>query len=501
MIAYEREILKAQGQFEWLLEATTKAAGEGRPLHEVEKTLWDALLGIGLSILRAHVGAQGEGDLGEVMPHADGRSLRRMGEKSESRYVSVFGELDVSEYVYAERESQKIEVRPVSARLEMPDSEFSPLLEHWAQGFAVHSSFGESREAVQRILGLGISVSALENMNRRMAKQVEGFRETIEAPPPEEEGEIIVMAADCKGVPMVQDEKAPRPKGTRLTKGEKKNKKKMAAVTAVYSIDRFKRTPDDVMTDLREKNEKSEKADRPKPQNKMVRAEMTRMEGDQESNGKDRAFAAASEEIARRNPGGSKRVAVVMDGEKALWKRVLQLFPLAVFILDLYHVIEHLWGAAHAFFGEGTEEAREFVDKQLRAILEGRVGYVIGSMKQMSTKHSLRGSKKEKVDSVVTYFNNNRRCMKYDEYLAEGLPIGSGVAEGTCRHLVKDRMEQTGMRWRLEGAQAMLDLRATYINGHWKRFHDHGIEQNARRCAAQMNIINAMKHEENRDVG
>ena len=60
--------------------------------------------------------------------------------------------------------------------------------------------------------------------------------------------------------------------------------------------------------------------------------------------------------------------------------------------------------------------------------------------------------------------------MRYDAYLAAGYPIGSGVAEGACRHLVKDRMERTGMRWTVEGAQAILDLRSTYLNGDWTRF-------------------------------
>ena len=61
--------------------------------------------------------------------------------------------------------------------------------------------------------------------------------------------------------------------------------------------------------------------------------------------------------------------------------------------------------------------------------------------------------------------------MKYDEYLAAGYPIGSGVVEGACRHLVKDRMEKTGMRWRIEGAQAILNLRAIYVNDDWAPFH------------------------------
>ncbi len=77
----------------------------------------------------------------------------------------------------------------------------------------------------------------------------------------------------------------------------------------------------------------------------------------------------------------------------------------------------------------------------------------------------------------MEYLANNREHMRYDEYLAAGYPIGSGVAEGACRHLVKDRMEQTGMRWTVEGAQAMLHVRALYLNGQWGEFLEFRVEQ------------------------
>ena len=74
--------------------------------------------------------------------------------------------------------------------------------------------------------------------------------------------------------------------------------------------------------------------------------------------------------------------------------------------------------------------------------------------------------------SVIGYYENNRQHMRYDEYLAAGYPIGSGVAEGACRHVVKDRLEQTGMRWTINGAQAMLHLRAIYLNGTLERVRE-----------------------------
>jgi len=95
---------------------------------------------------------------------------------------------------------------------------------------------------------------------------------------------------------------------------------------------------------------------------------------------------------------------------------------------------------------------------------------VIREFRRLILKHDLKGEKKKTVQSAITYYDNNREHMRYDEYLAAGYPIASGVIEGACHHFVKDRMEGAGMRWELEGAQAMLSLRAIYLNGQWDDF-------------------------------
>ena len=161
-----------------------------------------------------------------------------------------------------------------------------------------------------------------------------------------------------------------------------------------------------------------------------------------------------------------------MDGERALWEAQRVYFSEAVGILDLFHVLERLWAVAHCFHREGTREAGQFVEDKLRDLLQGRVGYVIGGFRQRLTKGKLSGARRKVLESAIEYMENNRQHMRYDKYLAAGYPIGSGVAEGACRHLVKDRMEQTGMRWTVQGAQAMLHVRALYLNDQWEDFLD-----------------------------
>jgi len=182
-----------------------------------------------------------------------------------------------------------------------------------------------------------------------------------------------------------------------------------------------------------------------------------------------------------RNPDGTKPVVCVMDGERALWRKLTDTIDDVVGVLDIFHVLERLWQAAHCFHPEGSEEAQVFVTDRLLRLLRGQAGYVIGGLKQMTTKQKLKGSRGKQMSAVIGYLHRNRRLLRYDEYLAAGYPIGSGVAEGACRHLVKDRMELTGMRWRIPGAQAMLDLRAVYINGDWDSFQEHRVQEEGRR--------------------
>ena len=168
------------------------------------------------------------------------------------------------------------------------------------------------------------------------------------------------------------------------------------------------------------------------------------------------------------------------DGERALQDRQSEYLPEnTVCILDLFHVMERLWKVAWCFFDERTQKrkAHQWVEERLKRLLEGKVDSVIRGMRYQATQRGLKGQKRKTVRDAAEYFERNRDRMKYDEYLAAGYPIGSGVVEGACRHLVKDRMERTGMRWLPSGAQAMLDLRATYLNGEWNAFWNFHMTQ------------------------
>ena len=177
------------------------------------------------------------------------------------------------------------------------------------------------------------------------------------------------------------------------------------------------------------------------------------------------------------------------DGERALHDRQGEYLPEnTICILDLFHVMERLWKVAWCLFEEKTQkrEAHQWVEERLRMLLEGKVDAVIRRVALQADPAELEGAEAEDGAGGGGYFERNRDRMKYDEYLAAGYPIGSGVVEGACRHLVKDRMERTGMRWHPDGAQAMLDLRATYLNGEWDAFWTYHVEQEDERLYGKL---------------
>jgi hypothetical protein len=482
IIAHEQALLKAQVELQELVAFVEQAARHGERIDQVERGVMRRLLALGLTLVHAFVAEHGDGDVGPTVSADGDRTLRRLPTPHDRRYVSIFGELIIPRIVYGSREGQKIERAPLDERLGLPEGDFSYVLEDWVQRFALKGSFAEAAESLETLLGLRLGVRTLEHMNQEMADFVVPFRNATEPPPATEEGTILVVTADGKGVPM----RRPVPEGPkphhRRTKGEKANKKQMACVGAVYSIEPLVRNAEDIVDEvLREARAK----DRPKPLHKHVWAELSRDVDGEPLAAKDAVFATLFDDLNLRNVGVDRPVVCLMDGERALWEAQRVYFPEAVGILDLFHVLERLWTAAHCFHAEGSDAAERFVEDRLRDLLKGRVGYVIGGLRQRRTKYPLSGARRKTLTAVITYLENNRQHMRYDQYLKAGYPIGSGVAEGACRHLVKDRMEQTGMRWTVSGAQAMLHIRATYLNDQWDDFIEDRIEREQIRLYAK----------------
>ena len=147
ILAQERAILKGQRQFEQMAEFVRHACVDGRPIHEVERGLWEQSRRMALSLMGAFVQGAGTGDLGPTLEH-EGRILNRLKHTHERRYVSVFGELSISRHVYGTRETQKHELVPLDAWLDLPEHDFSQVLQDWDQNLCVKGPYDEARESV-----------------------------------------------------------------------------------------------------------------------------------------------------------------------------------------------------------------------------------------------------------------------------------------------------------------------------------------------------------------
>jgi hypothetical protein len=282
----------------------------------------------------------------------------------------------------------------------------------------------------------------------------------------------LVAAVDGKGIPMIKPEGAhPR---VRLTKGQKTNRKKMATVAAVFTRAPWVRTPQQVVENLFDKDRAVSKADQPapRPEHKRVWASLTK--------GKTAVIAEVAAEVSRRDPQGHKTHVALTDGERALQIRVSQQLEVTL-ILDLLHVLEKLWKAAYVFHAEGSLEAEQWVRLRAQRILEGHVSQVVQGIRQMVTKLGLTGNQGKTLSAVSNYLYRNRTRMRYDQYLAAGLPIASGPVEGACKNLIKDRMERSGMRWTEAMAEAIVKLRAIYLSGDLDQYWAFHVQQEQNR--------------------
>ncbi len=464
--------------FQALLQFVQEAAASGKPLHEIEQVIVGFVLRIGHVAVDIVLAAQGDGDLGETVTTEEGQTLHRSPTPQPRRIRTIFGEHYFEAYVYSAGPKTKIAFRPIDARLSLPEGEYSYLLQEFTQFFCVDHAFGKASEALERVLGQRIPVDSLERITRQMAEPAEEFLDNLPAPPAEEEGELLVMTADNKGVRMLRRDLPPVPAGSPTPRRGTRQK---ATVAAVYSVDRYVRTAEEVVAALFRDEQPRSEQERPRPCHKHVVARLARTyrpEGSEpiEASAMEEGLTWAAFEVRRRLRPEQVLVRIC-DGERALWQTGRECLerecggPVpAVEIADIVHVSSYVWQAAKVLCP--TETAQEqFARDRLLRILQGEVKSVVRGLRQMATRRGLRGASRREVDRVCQYLENNADRMRYDEYLREGYPIASGVIEGACRHLVKDRLERSGMRWTAQGAQAMLSVRALYASDLWDEFH------------------------------
>jgi hypothetical protein len=474
ILTQEQLLLNAQTQFDTLKKSILDHTDQRTRIDQVERSLFSELLAIGLTLLRAFVAGVGMGNEGKHVSPGD-HTLHRSDQPHERPYRSVFGTLSIRRWVYARGAKKKIEHAPTDARLGLPRGEYSYVMEDWAQRLCLKETFAGGVDGLAAILGFAPSVQTAEEMNLRMAEHAESFRIQQPAPAATAQETILVATADGTSVPM---HRADRTRHPAPQAESRKGSTRRAYVGAVYSIEPFVREPQDVLDELlREQSA----ARRPRPQGKRLWAEMAAAREGSMTSGSSFVFIEMAIDVSTRDPNRQHTLVCLLDGEQKLWDLQREWLGRSVEILDFFHVLKRVGAVSKVVHPKQQSVRDEWVSAQMGDLLTGKVETVIRRWRRLLCEAEGRKcwskDDRETVSSAIGYFCNNRHRMCYDEYLSKGYPIGSGIAEGACRNLVKDRLDCTGMHWRLPGARAMLKTRALYLNGEWDDFVEYRIQR------------------------
>ncbi|MCP4208110.1 MAG: ISKra4 family transposase [Shimia sp.] len=478
------EFVAAREQFGQLIEALQSDHNLKREHGDIEELIWQD----GKELLRRML--QGHLDLRSAREpkraHVIGgdsviRTHRRAG--CTRTLMSLFGEVSVKRMGYGARGKESI--FPLDAQLNLPRDKYSHGLRQRVGEEVTKDSFDEAVASVKRTTGGKVAERQSEEIAVELSQDFEAFYDSGRSNEPEATSDPLILSEDGKGIVMRTEDlreatrkaalKAKHKLKTRLSQGEKKNRKRMAMVATVYSIARHFRRPEAIMG--LEEDPQACPASRPRARNKRVWASVERDPG--------KVTEELFEEAHRRDPEQKRPWVMLVDGHKDqlkhIWANIKHFGVEVILILDFIHVLEYLWKAAYCFHPPGSEQAEAWVAERALQILKGKASIVAGGIRRSATLRGLSAKEREAVDECAGYLLNYKDMLKYDEYLAAGLPIATGVIEGTCRHLVNDRMAITGARWRLQRAEAILKLRSLKSSGDSEAYWDFYKDQTSKR--------------------
>lgn len=391
--------------------------------------------------------------------------LNHVRQDTQRTLSSLFGDVVVRRKGYNQRQQKSL--FPMDKALNLSQDQFSDGLRKRVVNESIKCAFDNTVSTLDETTARKVSKRQCLNIVKDAAKDFEAFY--TQPQQPEDSNSLLIITLDGKGINMRPDsltevtrkkraaKTQPHKLTSRMSPGEKKNKKRMAQVAAVYSILPYLQTPETVMTPSQSDN--VVKLPRPKNCNKRVWASLERPA--------IQVIEEAFAEAKQRDPEQKRQWVVLIDGlpsqQKAIKKVMKSQGVKATIIMDFIHVTEYVWKAARQFFKKDDTLVENWVGSQLLKILQGQCSQVAKGMKIRATKRQLK--QRDKIDKCAEYILKNKAYLKYDVALKQGFPIATGVIEGTCRHLINDRFDITGARWSLAGAEALLKLRALKSSG------------------------------------
>jgi hypothetical protein len=431
-------------------------------------------------MLEEHLAVRAEQEKRVDVTGADG--VERTSVRDSERHLeTVLGRVPVPRKAYQAPGSK--DLHPMDGALNLPRELFSHGVRRMVAKEASRASFDEVAEMVKDYGGASIAKRQVEELTVRAAQDFDAFYEQRELADEADSTDLLVLSTDAKGVVMRKEDlrEATQRKAaattnkleTRLSGGEKRNRKRMAQVAAVYSVAPWVRTPEDILHGLRPKDIEKK---RPKVHGKRVWASVEKSPST--------VIRAMFDEALRRDPEKKRRWVVLVDGDakqlRAVRRTARRVGAKVTILVDIVHVIEYIWKAARALFGSSNPEAEPWVSNRLLELLGGRTGgQVARTIRWWAGQQELDAAGESAIETACGYLadRSRTRLMRYEDALQDGLPIATGVIEGACRHVVKDRMDRTGARWSLTGAEAVLRLRAIRASGDFDEYWDFHLAQ------------------------
>ena len=381
---------------------------------------------------------------------------------------------------------------PLDAALNLPADKYSHGLRLVVADAAAKESFDEVVGDVRQYTAGKVPKRQAEQLVKRISRDFNGFYEQKseqedESNRVENRDYLIILTTDAKGIVVRHEdlreatqkaaEKERHKKQTRLSRGEKKNRKRMAQVASVYDVAAYNRTAEEIMDKETGDDTEVIPKKRPKPANKRVWASIEKDSSE--------VIEQMFDEADRRDPERHRQRVVLVDGNQDQIKNIestaAALNVCVVILMDFIHVLEYLWKAAYALFGEKSSGVEEWVRTAAMKILDSKANRVSADMRSRATKQKLSDEQRKPVEKCANYLLNNKQRLDYKTALEKGYPIATGVIEGACRYLIKDRMDITGARWSLAGAESVLKLRALRSSNDLDAYMEFHHEQERRR--------------------
>ena len=432
--------------------------GSTLDLESTETYIRDSMHQIGCVMLGKILNSDNGGFQGTTLPCKKGQKKKERGHRFEFKeyrnknLLTVLGPVTVERAYYYDKKCKK-GYCPKDTQLDIKATSFSPGMRRIMCRVGAYRPFGLGHEDIKEMAGIEVRDKEVERVSYQIGSDVEEYFKAeskqlstnniipLRLQDVDIEKKKMYVLMDGTGVPMVKKE-------TKNRKGKGENgqaKTREAKLGCVFT----QATLDEKGFPIRDEGSTSY----------VGFIETVEDFG-------DRIYA----EALSRGLEKAKKVCVIGDGAKWIWNIADFHFPGAIQIIDLYHAREHYWDVAKKMFPNDKKKIKTWTDKRRKELDSGNVENVIAAMKRLSPTTD---EEKEEIEKQISYFEKNKKRMRYKKFRDQGLFIGSGVVEAGCKNVIGQRLKQSGMHWTVKGANNIIALRCCLFSNKWEDYWEY----------------------------